>query len=114
MGFNFSRLDNSEIDTLVSTGVILALSQALLPKERPGTHGVPGPAQLSVAVQKSRRGPDIFSRVIDIKNGRKGFNCVGALCPEQQNKAKYQVNYRTYLASGRQMSYTPSVERVVE
>ena len=39
--------------------------------------------------------------------------CVGALGPEHQTEPRYQVAYYTYLASGRQLLYTPSVERVV-
>ena len=38
---------------------------------------------------------------------------MGALGPEQRKEPRYQVTYHTYLASGRQLSYTPSIERVV-
>ena len=38
---------------------------------------------------------------------------MGALGPEQQKELRYQVAYHTYLASGRQLSYTPNVEHVV-
>jgi len=37
---------------------------------------------------------------------------VGALGPKQQKKSRYQVAYITYIASGRRLSYTPSVEHV--
>ena len=38
---------------------------------------------------------------------------MGAPGPEQRKEPRYQVTYHTYLASGRRLSYTPSVERVV-
>ena len=38
---------------------------------------------------------------------------MGAPGPEQRKEPRYQVTYHTYLASRRQLSYTPSVERVV-
>ena len=38
--------------------------------------------------------------------------CVGTLGPEQRKEPRYQVMYYTYLASGRRLAYTPSVERV--
>ena len=37
---------------------------------------------------------------------------MGALGPEQRKEPRCQVTYHTYLASGRRLSYTPSVERV--
>ena len=40
--------------------------------------------------------------------------CVGALGPEQQKEPRYKVAYHTYLASGRRLSYTLSVERIVD
>ena len=39
---------------------------------------------------------------------------MGALGPEQQKEPRYKVAYHTYLASGRQLSYTMSVEHVVD
>ena len=38
---------------------------------------------------------------------------MGAPDPEQRKEPRYQVTYHTYLASGRRLSYTPSVECVV-
>ena len=38
---------------------------------------------------------------------------MGAPGPERRKEPRYQVTYHTYLASGRRLSYTPSVERVV-
>jgi len=38
---------------------------------------------------------------------------MGALGPEQQKEPRYQVAYHVYLASGRWLSYTPSIKRVV-
>ena len=38
---------------------------------------------------------------------------MGAPGPEQRKEPRYQVTYHTYLASGRRLSYTRSVERVV-
>ena len=38
---------------------------------------------------------------------------MGALGPEQRKEPRYKVAYHTYLASGRRLSYTLSVERVV-
>ena len=38
---------------------------------------------------------------------------MGALGPEQRKEPRYQVTYNMYLASGRRLSYTPSVECVV-
>jgi len=38
---------------------------------------------------------------------------MGTLGPEQQKEPRYQVNYHMYPASGRRLSCTPSVERVV-
>ena len=39
---------------------------------------------------------------------------MGALGPEQRKEPRYKVAYHTYLASGRRLSYTLSVERVVD
>ena len=39
---------------------------------------------------------------------------MGALGPEQRKEPRYKVAYNTYLASRRQLSYTLSVERVVD
>ena len=39
--------------------------------------------------------------------------CVGALGPDQRKEPNYQVAYHTYVASGRRLSYTLSIERVV-
>ena len=44
----------------------------------------------------------------DRKDGRNGL-CVDALGPEEP---RYQVTYHIYLASGRWLSYTPSIKRV--
>jgi len=38
---------------------------------------------------------------------------MGALGPEQRKEPRYQVTYHTWIAGRRQLSYTPSVERVV-
>ena len=70
------------------------------------------------AVWKSGRGPGIFSHMSDVKIERVVVErvklCVGALGPEQRKEPiGYQVTYHTYLASGRRLSYTPSVECIV-
>ena len=39
--------------------------------------------------------------------------CVGAQGPEQQKEPTQQIIYKTHLASGGQLLYTPSIERVV-
>ena len=38
---------------------------------------------------------------------------VGALGPEQQIEPRYQVTCHMYIANGKQLSYTPSIELVV-
>jgi len=38
---------------------------------------------------------------------------MGALGPEQRKEPRYQVTYHMYIASGRQLSYTPRIEHVV-
>ena len=72
----------------------------------------PGPAQLSVAISTV-----LFSHVSDIRIERvveRVWLCVGALGPEQQKEPRYKVAYHTYLASRRQLSYTLSIECVVD
>ena len=78
----------------------------------------PGPAQLSVTscTVKWERAWYLFSHEWRQyrKGGRKGLIVRGrALGAEQRKEPRYQVAYHTYLASGRWLSYTPSVERVV-
>jgi len=71
------------------------------------------PSFLSVAVCKSGRGPGIFSHISDRKDGRKGVIVHGRTGPRTANKPIYQVTYHTYLASGRRLPYTPSINHVV-
>ena len=75
----------------------------------------PGPAQLSITSSTVKR-ERAWAHVSDVGIERvveRVQLCVGALGPEQQKEPRYQVTYHTYLASGRQLSYTPSVKRVV-
>ena len=65
---------------------------------------------------KAGRGPGIFSHVSDVRIERvveRVWLCVGALGPEQWKEPRYKVAYHTYLASGRRLPYTLSVECVV-
>ena len=51
------------------------------------------------------------SHVSDIRMVERVSLCVGALGPEQQTESRYQVTYHNmYVVSGRQLSYTPSIE----
>ena len=75
----------------------------------------PALLSLTFSMEKRERAWYLFScdRCQDRKDGRKVSSVSGALGPDQWNKPRYQVTYHTYLASGRQLSYTSSVERVV-
>ena len=76
----------------------------------------PDPAQLSFASStvKRERAWYLFSREWhqDRKDGRKGLIVCGHTGPRTKQPT-YQVAYYMYLANGRQLSYTPSVEHVV-
>ena len=71
----------------------------------------PGPAQISIAFStvKRERAWYLIERMVE-----RVWLCVGALGPEQRKEPRYKVAYHTYLASGRQLSYTLSVERIVD
>ena len=80
----------------------------------------PGPAQLSIASSpvKWERAWYLFSHEWrqDRKGGRKGLIVSGHTGPRTAKRAKVPGSlpaYHTYLASGRRMSYTLSIERVV-
>ena len=77
----------------------------------------PGPAQLSIAFSTVKRERDwyLFSHEWrqERKDGRKGLSVGGHIGPRTAKRARYQVAYYTFLASGRRLSYTPSVKRVV-
>ena len=81
------------------------------------TASYPGPAQLSIAssMVKWERTWYIFSRewCWDRKDGRKGLIVRGCTGPRAAEEPRYQVTYHTYLANGRWLSYTLSVEGVV-
>ena len=77
----------------------------------------PRPCSAYPHLQYGNEGEDLVSSHEwrqDRKDGRKNDLIVrGALGPEQRSKPRYQVTYHMYLASGRWLSYTPSVEHVV-
>ena len=76
----------------------------------------PGPPQLSVvsSMVKQERAWYIFSHEWhqDRKDGRKGLIVHVRTGPRTAKEPSYQVVYHMYLASGRQLCYTPSIECV--
>ena len=75
---------------------------------------VPCPAFRRLQYDKAVRAWYI-PHVSDVK-GRKTVKDLNELgrtwVSEQQEERRYQVTYHTYLASGGQLSYSPSIERV--
>ena len=61
---------------------------------------------------KERGGPGKLPQVRDVK-GRKDL-LIERGRSGAQNSLRYQVTYHAYLASGERLSYTPSIERVVD